>query len=190
MDTKEKGATLVDHIEIKNFGSIVNWLDKDQLTAMKAEFKVSINGYLKKLATSPVRSLADFIAFNERFPDLEKLQEYGQTLFLDAERTNGIGELEKKALMNLTRANQDGFEKLMKQHKLDALVAPMSDFISVLAIGGYPGISVPAGYDKNMVPFGICFGGLTGSEAKLIEIAYAFEQATRVRKPPPSSSPF
>jgi amidase len=35
------------------------------------------------------------------------------------------------------------------------------------------------------VPFGICFGGLKGSEPKLIEIAYSFEQATFIRKPPP-----
>ncbi|KAI8025810.1 putative amidase [Camellia lanceoleosa] len=54
----------------------------------------------------------------------------------------------------------------------------------VLAIGGYPGINVPAGYDEDGTPYGICFGGLRGSEPKLIEIAYGFEQASKVRKPP------
>ncbi|KAH9313680.1 hypothetical protein KI387_022307, partial [Taxus chinensis] len=53
---------------------------------------------------------------------------------------------------------------------------------SVLAIAGYPGISVPAGYDTAGVPFGINFGGGRGSEPTLIEISYAFEQATKVRK--------
>ncbi|KAH9309815.1 hypothetical protein KI387_037726 [Taxus chinensis] len=53
---------------------------------------------------------------------------------------------------------------------------------SVLAIAGYPGISVPAGYDTAGVPFGINFGGGRGSAPTLIEISYAFEQATKARK--------
>ena len=72
----------------------------------------------------------------------------------------------------------------MKEHNLDALVTPGADVSSVLAIGGFPGITVPAGYDSEGVPFGICFGGLKGSEQKLIEIAYSFEQVTKIRKPP------
>jgi len=73
---------------------------------------------------------------------------------------------------------------LMKINKLDAVVTPFSFFSSILAIGGYLGVIVPAGYEKGQ-PFGICFGGLKGSEPKLIEIAYSFEQATLIRKPPP-----
>ena len=72
----------------------------------------------------------------------------------------------------------------MKELKLDAIMTPNDSAASVLAIGGMPGITVPAGYGKLGVPFGICFGGLKGYEPRLIEIAYAFEQATRVRKIP------
>jgi amidase len=111
--------------------------------------------------------------------------EYGQDVMVQAEKTNGIGEAQRQALLNLTRWSQDGFEKLMKRNELDAVVTPFSSFSSILAIGGYPGVSVPAGYEKG-VPFGICFGGLKGSEPKLIEIAYSFEQATLIRKPPKS----
>ncbi|XAR59050.1 hypothetical protein NMG60_11014681 [Bertholletia excelsa] len=71
----------------------------------------------------------------------------------------------------------------MRENKLDALVTPLYYAAPLLAIGGYPGINVPAGYDKG-VPFGISFGGLRGSEPKLIEIAYGFEQATKFRKMP------
>ncbi|KAL7237404.1 hypothetical protein ACSBR2_003652 [Camellia fascicularis] len=67
----------------------------------------------------------------------------------------------------------------MIENKLDALVTPRAGAAPVLAIGGYPGISVPAGFDNNGVPFGIAFGGLKGLEPKLIEIAYGFEQATK-----------
>lgn len=101
-----------------------------------------------------------------------------------AQATNGIGEIEKAALNNLAKLSTQGFEKLMKDNKLDALVTPASLVAPVLAIGGFPGINVPAGYDNLGVPFGINFGGLKGSEAKLIEIAYGFEQATKIRKPP------
>lgn len=116
------------------------------------------------------------------------LEQYPQDLFLAAEKTNGIGNLEKEALINLTKASKYGFEKLMIENKLDALVTPYSDGRTVLAVGGYPGISVPAGYDEDGYPYGICFGGLKGSEPTLIEIAFGFEQATKVRKPPPTST--
>ena len=114
----------------------------------------------------------------------EKLGEYGQDLFLEAEKTNGIGELEKEALQNLTRASKIGFERWMKKNELDALVTPLSYVSPVLAVGGYPGINVPAGYDIEGTPFGICFSGLKGSEPTLIEIAYSFERGTKFRKPP------
>lgn len=114
----------------------------------------------------------------------EMIKEFGQDIFLAAQATNGIGEKEKAAVYNLARLSREGFEKLLWDKKLDALVTPGSVVAPVLAIGGFPGISVPAGYDKNGVPFGITFGGLKGSEPKLIEIAYDFEQTTQVRKPP------
>ncbi|KAL6210076.1 hypothetical protein ACLB2K_021014 [Fragaria x ananassa] len=114
----------------------------------------------------------------------EKIKEYGQELFLAAEATNGFGKTEKAALLNLARWTRNGLVRLVTEKKLDALVTPKADFSSVLAIGGAPGLIVPAGYENNGRPAGICFGGLRGSEPKLIEIAYAFEQATKIRKPP------
>lgn len=114
----------------------------------------------------------------------EKIDEFGQDIFLLAEATNGIGNTEKVALLNLAKLSSDGFEKLMIENKLDALVALGSTMAPVLAIGGFPGISVPAGFDGEGVPIGICFGGLKGTEPKLIEIAYGFEQATKIRRPP------
>ncbi|CAL5377041.1 unnamed protein product [Camellia sinensis] len=181
---RQGGAILVDHIKIPNYETIKDSMFIGEQIAMTAELKLSLNAYLKGLITSPVRSLADIIAFNNKFSDLEKIGEYGQDDFLESEKTNGIGELEKKALLNLTRASKYGFERLMGKYKLDALVTPFAQGSSVLAIGGYPGIIVPAGYDEGGTPYGICFGGLRGSEPKLIEIAYGFEQASKVRKPP------
>ena len=119
----------------------------------------------------------------------EKTKEYGQELFEEAEfLSRNITNIEatlKKLVSTLGKFSKNGLEKLIKKHKLDALVAPSFSAVSaVLAIGQYPGISVPAGYTSDGVPFGICFGGLKGSEPKLIEIAYGFETATKVRSPP------
>ncbi|CAN1771190.1 Probable amidase At4g34880 [Linum perenne] len=138
----------------------------------------------KRLGISKVRSLGDVIAFNKKFPALEKTKEYGQDLLETSEGLNGSKDELKAVLLNLKRLSEIGIEKVMKEQKLDALVSGEVSLRTVLAIGGYPGITVPAGYDGKGVPFGIFFGGLKGSEPKLIEIGYGFEQATMIRKPP------
>ncbi|KAL2495648.1 Amidase family protein [Forsythia ovata] len=114
----------------------------------------------------------------------EMIKEFGQEIFLAAEATNGIGDAEMKDIWNLAELTRNGFEKLIMQNKLDALVTVGSDASPVLAIGGFPAISVPAAYGSKGVPIGICFGGLKGTEPKLIEIYYGFEQATKNRKSP------
>ncbi|KAI8554106.1 hypothetical protein RHMOL_Rhmol05G0071800 [Rhododendron molle] len=183
-NSRRKGAILVDSLQIANIEEILNYTASGEGVAALAEFKLSSNAYLRDLVASPVRSLADVIAFNDKNPVLEMMKEFGLDIFLLAEATNGIGDTEKAALLNLASLTRDGFVKVMKENKLDAMVTPVADSDPVLAIGGFPGISVPAGFDVNGVPFGIAFGGLKGSEPKLIEIAYGFEQATKFRKPP------
>ncbi|PPD94913.1 hypothetical protein GOBAR_DD08061 [Gossypium barbadense] len=188
---RRQGAIVVDNLQIANIDVILNVTASGEAVAIVAEFKLSLNAYLKELVASSVRSLADIIAFNLKFPDLvggQALQELtdkiGQDIFLAAQATNGIGAQEKAALANLENLSKNGLEKLMRDSKLDAVVTPRADASSVYAIGGFPAIIVPAGYDSQGVPIGISFGGLKGSEGKLIEIAYAFEQATKIRKPP------
>ncbi|KAK7860746.1 putative amidase [Quercus suber] len=178
----KQGTILVDNLKLANIVEI--YRSSDEGTALAAEFKIYINAYLKELVASPVRSLADLIAFNKKNSKLEMLEEYGQDQFVESEATNGIGNAEKAALANLAKLTREGFVKLMTKNKLDALVTPGSSVSYILAIGGFPGVIVPAGYDSDGVPFGLSFGGLKGSEPKLIEIAYGFEQATKIRKPP------
>ncbi|KAL9391320.1 hypothetical protein Peur_015240 [Populus x canadensis] len=136
---RQEGAVLLDNLEIANISTILNFAASGEATALLAEFKISLNAYLKEL---------------------------------------------NAALSNLAELTRNGFQKLMKDNKLDALVTPGSFVSPVLAIGGFPGINVPSGYDNMGVPFGISFGGLKGTEPKLIHIAFGFEQATKIRKPP------
>ncbi|ONH92193.1 hypothetical protein PRUPE_8G161600 [Prunus persica] len=180
---RKRGAVLVDNLEIAHFDEIYYNSSSEDI-ALSAEFKIYLNTYLKNLVASPVRSLADVIVFNNKNSKLEKVKEYGQGLLLKSEATNGIGNAEKAALVNLAKLSKNGFEKLVTKKRLDAVVAPSATVSTLLAIAGSPGVVVPAGYTKDGVPFGISFGGLRGSEPKLIEIAYGFEQATKIRKPP------
>ncbi|RLM52966.1 hypothetical protein C2845_PMPSC055385 [Panicum miliaceum] len=173
------GAILVDNLEIPSMNVINDAMQSGERALMLAEFKLSLNSYLSELATSPVRSLSDIIDFNIKDPIEERLAEFGQDYLIQSEATNGIGPTEERAIARLNKLCKRGLEKVMQDNLLDAIVALGASAHSLLAIGGYPAITVPAGYASNGVPFAICFDGLKGSEPKLIEIAYSFEQATQ-----------
>jgi amidase len=78
----------------------------------------------------------------------ERLKDFGQPDLIAAEKTNGIGKTEREAIRRLRELSANGLEKLMKEHGLDAIVAPDNSASSVLAVGGHPGIVVPDGYDQ------------------------------------------
>ncbi|CAN6481361.1 unnamed protein product [Victoria cruziana] len=184
---RRNGAVIIDNLEISNISTALNYNISGELLALAYEFRQSINSYLADLENSPIRTLDDAIAFNLQHPNLEKNEEYGQGIFLLAENTSDSGAQAKMAVKAMSDLSENGYERSMKNNHLDAVVTPGVSFsaASVLAIGGYPAISVPAGYyGKDGVPVGICFSGPKFSEAALIEIAYSFEQATKVRRPP------
>ena len=92
----------------------------------------------------------------------------------------------------------EGIDAVMKRERLDALMFPGSTGAAVAAKPGYPTVIVPfgfvpnapqppfpSGFDAKPAPLGISFTGGACSEPRLIEIAYAFEQATKRRIPPP-----
>ena len=165
------------------------------------EFKADLNAYLAKLGPqAPVRSLKDVIEFNEKNRDRE-MPYFGQDIMIKAQEK---GPLTSKAYIQALRKNhlltrKQGIDFIMQKNRLDALVAPTggpawpTDWIngdhftggysSASAVAGYPHITVPAGYVFGL-PVGISFFGTADSELKLVKIAYAFEQATKARRPP------
>uniref|UniRef100_A0A0D9W2F7 Amidase domain-containing protein n=1 Tax=Leersia perrieri TaxID=77586 RepID=A0A0D9W2F7_9ORYZ len=181
---RQHGAVVIENLEIANLSIINDGAKSGLLTALLAEFKLNLNNYLTDLSYSPVHSLAEIIEFNNAHPVEEKLKEFGQSILLMSENTTGIGPAEKAAIRRLNELSMNGVEKLMNDHQLDAIVAPDSAAAVILAFRGLPGVVVPAGYDEQGIPFGVCFGGLQGYEPRLIEMAYAFEQVTKVRRPP------
>jgi len=180
---RQKEATLVENSVID---AILNAdYVKDEDTILLYDFKHDLNIYLSELLESPVHTLADIIAFNELHPQEENILEYKQDLFLKAQKTSNFdAKAYTKALKRVQSITENGIDQVLKDYKLDALVTPGNNINGILAIAGYPGIIVPAGYNELGVPFGICFGGGRGSEPTLIEISYAFEHATKIRKIP------
>ena len=141
--------------------------------------------------------MADIIAFN--LANAEKALRFGQDLFLAAQATKGdLSELEYKSAraMDLLAAKERGLDAYMTQHKLDAVIFPGTTGASIAAKAGYPSVQVPAGFVSGFdgketpdYPLGLTFAGRAWSEGKLLRLAYAFEQATNARKPPPGVGP-
>ena len=161
------------------------------------ELKRDLNLYLKDWATNTdMKTMADIVAFNEAHAD--KALRFGQDLFLAAEMTRGdLSEREYKSAraMDLLSARTRGIDAYMNQHKLDAVLFPGAAGCAIAAKAGYPSVMVPGGFisgadDKDTpdYPLGITFAGRAWSEHKLLRLAYAYEQAANMRKPPPGLS--
>jgi amidase len=158
------------------------------------ELKRDLNLYLKDWATNTsIRTIADIVAFNEA--NAGKALRFGQDLFLAANLTKGdLSELEYKSAraMDLLSAKTRGMDSYMSQHKLDAVLFPGTAGAAIAAKAGYPSVMVPGGFisgsatakDTPDYPFGVTFAGLAWSEHKLLRLAYAYEQASGMRKPP------
>jgi amidase len=164
------------------------------------EFKDGLDKYFKSLGqNAPVKNLEELIAFNKK--DSVELKYFDQKILEMAQAKGNLESLEyKTALAKMLKATrQDGIDKMMMDNKLDALMAPTgspawkTDLVlgdhfvggssSLAAIAGYPSITIPAGFIENL-PVCVSFFGKAWSEPVLIEIAFAYEQATKHRKAP------
>jgi amidase len=145
-----------------------------------------------------VKSLADLIAFNKS--DTTELRYFDQKILETAEAKGSLESPEYKAALAtmLKGTREDGIDKLMNEFELDALMLPtgspawktdlvdgdhyMGGNSSFAAIAGYPNITVPMGFIDELQSGIILRPSL--SEPVLIEIAYGFEQGTKVRRAP------
>ena len=194
---KAQGATLV---EIKEHDE--GAMGSNEFTVLLTEFKSGLDDYLKSSpAPIPVRSLADVIAFNNANMRLE-MPLFGQDIFEKAQKTKGLSDpaYKKARATSLKLAGVQGIDKLLRQHKLDALVGPTmpptwkidavnGDQISgggagsLAAVAGYPHLSVPMGLVKGL-PVGLSFIGPKWSDALMLQLGFAFEQARGAMPPP------
>jgi amidase len=194
---KSEGATLIDPAELLNMDKV----SEPEQTVLMYELKAGLTAYFARLGKkAPVRSLKDVIDFNERHKDRE-MPYFGQDQFVKAQTKGSLQSYEyQEALAKCRRLTRtDGIDAVMDKLRLDALVAPtlgpacLTDLVvgdrwrgeasTAAAVAGYPSITVPAGFIFGL-PVGLLFFGRAWSEATLLKLAYAFEQATKSRKPP------
>ena len=194
---KKAGAVIVDSLAIPNLAAVGD----PELTVLLYDLKSDLNAYLGALgADSPVHSLADVIAWNEAHSASE-MPYFGQELFIRAQATGEPADtIFTRALARCREIARDkGIDALMDANHLDALFAPTDgppwsiDLVdgdhylggssTVAAVAGYPHITVPGGYTFGL-PIGVSFFGRAWSEGTLLRIAFAFEQATKHRRPP------
>ncbi len=193
---RAQGATIVDELSFENKGQ---W-DDAEFAVLLYEFKHDLNQYLANTAAGLPKSLAEIIEYNQQHAEIE-MPYFEQEIM---EMAQAKGDLSTPEYINaLTQAKsltqQHGIDNLLKQHNLDLLIAPTTgpawkiDLVNgdhylgaastVAAMSGYPHITVPMGYVHGL-PVGMSFISGKLQEGTLIEAAYGFEQATKVRQPP------
>lgn len=194
---QELGAIIIDPADLPTHGQYSDL----ELEVLLYEFKANLNAYLTERGPDlAVHSLRELIAFNEQNKARE-MPHFGQDLFSKAQAK---GPLTEQSYLDALAKNRrltrsEGIDAVMDEYKLDAMVAPttgptsLTDFIwgdrntggstTAAAIAGYPSITVPAGQVSGL-PVGISFFGRAWSEPKLLQLAFAYEQATHARKTP------
>ena len=195
---KSAGAILVD-VELKSSDTF----GKSELEVLLFEFKADLDAYLATCTDVPVRSMADVVKFNEE-NRAKVLPYFGQERMEAALKKGALTSKKYRAALekNHRLARTQGINTVMTRHRLSAIVCPTGgpawvidpingdgirnwdmDSTSYAAVAGTPHITVPAGYIFGL-PVGISFFAKAWQEPTLIKLAYAFEQITKVRKPP------
>jgi len=173
--------------------------DSDCSTVFKYGMKRDFNAWLASLGgAAPVRTLTELRSWNRQHESAGSLK-YGQAYLdisdemdVDADRARYLADRAK----DVELGGRDGIDAALAAHKLDALLFPSNTGSLLAARPGYPSIivpfgmlptddpSLPPGFGPKPAPFGVTFTAGACSEPRLIELAYAFEQATKRRVPP------
>jgi amidase len=210
---KGAGATVVDPVDIPSISAstdnLVAWpacsgpegakgRDAQCSTVFKYGMKRDFNRWLASLGTSaPVRTLTELRQWNSAHAAAGTLK-YGQVQLdisdeMDLERDRERYLADRAKDLRLSRV--EGIDAALRAANLDALIFPAATGASLPAKAGYPSVTVPFGrvapasaapeeFRSKPVPFGVTFTGTACSEGRLIQLAFAFEQATKRRVPP------
>ena len=191
---KTAGAILV---EVKGpDDTAMNAISAGEGVALRVEFKASLNAYLAGLPPSvKSRSLEDLIAFNAHEP--REMPLFGQEIFEGSAKAAPMTDAGyQQARGNARRLSREALDRMLQTNTVEALVGPSTGPASIVdpidgsrslgsystlpAVSGYPHLTVPMGSVSGL-PVNISFLGAPWSEARLLALGYAFEQATHAR---------
>jgi Asp-tRNA(Asn)/Glu-tRNA(Gln) amidotransferase A subunit family amidase len=195
-DLRRAGATVIDSIPIPGLDSLL-----ELETGDCNRFKYDLEGWIASTGgRTPIRTLDSIVASGRFHPSIRVRLERAQRATVPPDSSPGCAAAEQMRA-GLRRAVQ----RVMEARRLDAFVYPTwsnpprligdlntppgdnSQIFSPLT--GWPAVQVPMGYTRGTLPAGITFFGRAWSEATLFRLAYGYEQATRHRRPPPSTPP-
>ena len=176
--------------KISSLGGIVIEIEPAQMnmegfgTILSADMKTDLPAYIKEYGSPTLRyrTVAEIMEYNKK--DSLVSIPYGHGRFEGIVKSN-ISPEDLSALKLKVRKNGISyFEKPMEQYQLDMIVSVANRNAGQAASANYPCLTVPMGYRKNGEPVGITFIARPFKEDKLLQVGYAFEQATRLRKIP------
>ncbi len=190
---RDAGAEIVETVEIDT-----NGMSDAEYEVLLYEFKTDLAKYLEE-SGAPYKTLEELIEFNEQNRDAV-LPLFGQDVFIEAQAKDSLDDpAYLEALATSKRIARQGIDNALAEHDLDAIIAPtngpawMTDHVngdsfhvgssSLAAVSGYPNLTVPAGFVSGL-PVNLSFIGAAGDDKALIEMAYAFEQASTARRAP------
>ena len=185
-----EGATIVDNTDLATFADSL-W--EDELLVLLAELRSGLVEYLGTRPGDVPRSLEEVVDFNRAHARLE-LEWFGQSLFEKALAgpEDGSPEYAEARARCVAAARENGIDKVLREHELDALVTPSYAPASPIdlvnsehfpgsctgptAMAGYPLLTVPSELASGL-PVAVSFWGPAGSEATLVGIAHGYELA-------------
>ena len=177
--------------------------DEDCSIVLKYGMKRDFNKWLSTLGPSaPVKTLTELRNWNLAHQNAGAIK-YGQAALDISDELDVNGDrtrYEADRAKDIRLAGTNGIDAVMKGNNLDAVLFPAANGANIAARPGYPTVIVPFGMVPNTPtppfpesfnakpgPFGVSFTGMACSEPKLLSLAYAFEQASKKRVPPPSA---
>jgi len=194
---KKAGAVLV---EVKGpDDAAMNAISAGEGVALRVEFKASLNAYLAGLPPAvKSRTLEDLIAFNAHEP--REIPLFGQEIFEGSVKAPPLTDAAyQQSRANARKLSREALDKMLQANNVEALVGPSTGPASIVdpidgsrslgsystlpAVSGYPHLTLPMGAVTGL-PVNISFLGPAWSEARLLALGYAFEQATHARTNP------
>ncbi|HVM89805.1 MAG TPA: amidase [Puia sp.] len=198
IDVMKKCGAIIVEVDLLKKISDIGDAGRNEFLVLLYEFKDGVNKYLPT-ANSKMKSLEDIIAFNKE-NEAKTMPYFKQETLVDSQSKGSLDSEEYKDALAKTMLSRNIINNLIEGDNLDALCGVTNgpacciDLINgdydtgyslstPAAIAGFPHITVPMGFVQEL-PVGISFFGKAYTEPQLLSIAFAYEQATKIRKPP------
>ena len=176
---KQKGAEIIELEDGKNELS-----DEDEMRLLNLDMKNDLPAYLATWADPSVaiKSVQDVVEFNQK--DSLNRMPYGQRIFEGIVADSATDEEFEDIKTNFETDGKQFLDTTIDKNHLDAILSINSRHSSYAAAAEYPAITVPMGYNTKGVPEGLTFIAKRLQEKPLLQWAYVYEQASKMRKLP------